>query len=207
MEFFLVTFIAVFVIIDPFGCAPIFLTLVEGVPQSKIKVIALRACVASILILIMLALTGTFIFQLFGITIPAFRIAGGVVLAMVAISMLNVQTKRIKTSEEEEAEATHLEDVSIVPLAMPLLAGPGSITTVIVLMSKADTLLKGLHVISSIVIVLALTYIILIYSRFLLRFLGSIGIRVISRIMGLFLLALACQFIIDGVLEVMKKIN
>ncbi len=205
MEFFLVAFTAIFVIIDPFGCAPIFLALVEGAPRSKIKVIALRACIVSIVILVSLAFTGTFIFQLIGITIPAFRIAGGVVLAMVGITMLNVRTERIRTSEEEEAEATRLEDVSIIPLAMPLLAGPGSITTVIVMMSKADTFLKAIQVISSIVIVLGLTYIILIYSRVLLRFLGSIGIRVISRIMGLFLLALACQFIIDGVLEVMKK--
>jgi len=205
MDFFLVSFTAIFVIIDPFGCAPIFMTLVEGAPHSKIKIIALRACVVSILILVILALSGTFIFQIFGITIPAFRIAGGVVLAMVGITMLNVRTERIRTSEEEEAEATHLEDVSIIPLAMPLLAGPGSITTVIVLMSKADSLLKGVQVISSIILVITLTYIILIYSRFFLRYLGSIGIRVISRIMGLFLLALACQFIIDGVMEVMKK--
>jgi multiple antibiotic resistance protein len=206
MEFFLISLIALFVIIDPIGCAPIFLTLVDGAPHSKIKIIALRACVVSIVILIVLALSGSFIFKLFGITIPAFRIAGGLILAMVAISMLKVEPKRTRTTIEEEEEATHLEDVSIIPLAIPLLAGPGSITTVIVLMSKATTILQNILVLSSIVVILGGTYFILIYSRYVFRYLGNIGIRVISRIMGLFLLALACQFIIDGVMEVMKKV-
>lgn len=133
---FIVALPAVFFVVDPFGVVPIFLTITARDAPEKVRTMALRACLVGGGLLLFFALFGGLIFKVFGVTLGAFRIAGGILLLITSLDMLRGRTSQTKTSPEEEKEGAQKEDVAVVPLAIPLLAGPGSIATVMVLMSK-----------------------------------------------------------------------
>jgi len=201
---FVVALPAVFFVVDPFAVVPIFLTITAGDPESKVRSMALRACVVGAGILLFFALFGGFVFQILGVTLGAFRVAGGILLLITSLDMLRARRSPTRTSPQEELEGTSKQDVAIVPLAMPLLAGPGSIATVMVLMSKGKGPLSALAVLISIVLTFVASYFVLRAAALVQRVLKASGVAILERLMGLILAAIAVQFIADGTRALMR---
>lgn len=202
---FVTTFSALFAIIDPFAVIPVLLTLTERYsPAERLQVIR-KAVLVAMLILILFALTGEGVFRLFGISIPAFRIAGGILLLKLGIEQLSAQRERVKS--EEESESFERDDISIFPLATPLLAGPGSISTVVLQASQAQGVLAILGFILTIILVFVACYFLLVSAPQFYRLLGKTGLNLVTRIMGIILSAIAVQFIIDGAQTVWNQVR
>ena len=199
INFTLFAFAALFFIIDPVGNVPLFLAITRQNNFNERKQIVKKASFACSLILIFFLFTGNLILELFHITIGAFKIAGGIIIFIISIQMLFVFKPGQKTSPLEEEEAREKEDVSIFPLAIPFLSGPGAIATVILLRSNCQNLIHYLVIFGVIVIVSILTYFILKESQYLMKFLGQTGINILTRLMGLILSVIAVQFAIDGI--------
>jgi multiple antibiotic resistance protein len=198
LQFALVTFASVLFIVDPIAVVPTYLVITQGQTSEQRRVTARRACVAAGVLLVVFALAGSRIFGLFGITMPAFRIAGGLILWLVAMDMLH-GTRSTQEGAAEITEGRAKDDVALTPLAMPMLAGPGAISTVMVLSGQATTTAQTLVVYGSIVLTLLLSWITLRLAERLVERMGQTGIRVMTRIMGLLLAAIAVQFVITGV--------
>ncbi|MBI5528604.1 MAG: MarC family protein [Deltaproteobacteria bacterium] len=199
-------FPAVFFVVDPFGVIPMYLAMTRDDPPGKKRSIALRASIASTLFLILFALAGGLIFRLFGITLAAFKIAGGILLLLMSIDMIRAQPTRARTSPEEEREGIEKDDVALIPLAIPMLAGPGSVSTVMVLMGQAGgAVLKLGAVIASVVLTGAVSYVVLRGAEMALKLLRQTGINVIARVMGLILSAIAIQFILNGLFDAYQQ--
>lgn len=199
-EFALVTFTSVLFIVDPIAVIPSYLVVTRGESAAERARTARRACIAAALILVAFAIGGTLIFQLFGITLPAFRIAGGLILWLVAMDMLHAE-RRTQESGPEILEGETKEDTALTPLAMPMLAGPGAISTVMVLAAQARSVPQKMVVHASIVLTAFLSWLVLRIGERLVKRLGQTGIRVMTRIMGLLLAAIAVQFVIAGAQE------
>src|SRR5712692_10482668 len=159
---------------------------------------AFRACVVGGALLLFFALFGGLIFKVFGVTLSAFRIAGGILLLITSLDMLRGRTSQTKTSPEEEKEGAQKDDVAVVPLAMPLLAGPGAIATVMVLMSKGKGIASAIPVLVSVLLTFVASYYVLRSASIVQRVLGQSGVAILQRLMGLILAAIAVQFIADG---------
>ncbi|MBF9050789.1 NAAT family transporter [Roseobacter sp. HKCCD9010] len=189
-------FVALFVIIDPIGMAPLFVAMTQGMSARARRGIAIRACLVALALLTLFGLAGEAVLNFLGISMPAFRMAGGILLFLTALDML---FERRTPRRQGQAEAAHAEDPSVFPLAIPLIAGPGSITTMILLAGQPGT--DALHV-AMIHGVMALV-LLCVFALFLLaspleRLLGPVGINVVTRILGMLLAALSVQFVIDG---------
>lgn len=197
-QFALVTLTSVLFIVDPIAVIPTYLVITQGETAAQRAATCRRACIAGTLILIAFAVGGTLIFGLFGITIDAFRIAGGLILWVVAMDMLHGQ-RRTQESSPEIAEGRTKDDVAVTPLAMPMLAGPGAISTVMVLAGQAKSLPEKVVLPIAIVVTMVISWIVLRAGEQLARRMGQTGIRVMTRIMGLLLAAIAVQFVITGV--------
>ena len=203
-QFTLVTFASVLFIVDPIAVVPTYLVITQNQTTTQRRATALRACIAATLILVVFALAGSRIFGLFGITMPAFRIAGGLILWLVAMDMLHGS----RSTQEGVAEITEgqaKEDVAVTPLAMPMLAGPGAISTVMVLSGQARSTGQTAIVYASIAVTLLISWVTLRLAEQLVLRMGQTGIRVMTRIMGLLLAAIAVQFVITGVREAMAR--
>lgn len=199
-QFALITFTSVLFIVDPFAALPSYLAITaDETPEARQRT-ALRASVAMALLLTVFAAGGQWIFQAFGITLPAFRIAGGLILWFVAADMLQAERKT-RESSEELAEGQAKEDVALTPLAIPILAGPGAISTVMVLAGEARGFSHGIVVYAAILLTALVTWIVLRLGERVVVRLGQTGIRVVTRVMGLLLAAVATQFIVTGVQE------
>lgn len=199
-QFALVTFTSILFLVDPIAVVPTFLAITQGESVERRRATARRACMAAAILLIVFAAGGNLIFRAFGITLPAFRIAGGAILWLVAMDMLRGE-RPTQESEAEIDEGRRKEDVALTPLAIPLLAGPGAISTVMVLSGQARTPARAAVVYASIVVTLLISWIMLRVGDRVMSHFGQTGIRVIMRIMGLLLAAVAVQFIITGVRE------
>jgi multiple antibiotic resistance protein len=186
--------------VDPIAVVPTYLVITHGQTRAQRRITAARACIAATLLLIAFAAVGTSIFGLFGITMPAFRIAGGLILWLVAMDMLH-GARTTQEGSPEISEATVKDDVAITPLAMPMLAGPGAISTVMVLSGQATTTSQTIIVYASILLALLIAWITLRAAEGLVLRMGQTGIRVMTRIMGLLLAAIAVQFVITGAKE------
>jgi len=195
---FIVSLPAAFFVVDPLGVVPIFLSITAKKPPDQVRQTARRACLVGGGLLMFFALFGGLIFKVFGVTLSAFRIAGGILLLITALDMLRGRTSGTKTSPKEEIEGAQKEDVAVVPLAIPLLSGPGSIATVMVLMSKGTGILSAIPVLVSIVITFVASYYILRGASIVQRVLGASGVAILQRLMGLILAAIAVQFIAEG---------
>jgi multiple antibiotic resistance protein len=160
---------------------------------------AKRACIVAFVILTLFAVAGTVIFKVFGITLGAFKVAGGVLLLLTSIEMLRAQPQRTRVTPEEQLEGVHKEDVAIFPLAIPLLAGPGSIATVTALMGRAGRKLFAVPVVVSIAVTCIASYLMLVAAERISRVLGVTGLNVMNRVIGLIIGAIAVQFMFDGV--------
>jgi multiple antibiotic resistance protein len=174
------------------------MAMTSGDPPEKRRSMAKRASVAAFFILSTFAVAGTLIFRVFGVTLGAFKVAGGILLLLTSIEMLKAQQQRTRMTPEEEQEGADKEDVAIFPLAIPLLAGPGSIATVTTLMAKAGRILYAVPVILSIAVTCAASYAMLIAAERIQRLLGVTGLSVMNRVIGLIIGAIAVQFMFDG---------
>lgn len=200
LSFFVVALSAVFFVVDPIGMVPIFLAVTTGYSPEKLRRTALRACVVGGAMLLFFGLFGSVIFTVFGVSLGAFRVAGGLLLLITALDMLNARPARTRTSPDEAEEGMQKDDPAIVPLAIPLLAGPGAIATVMVLMSQGDGSINRtvLPVLAAVLITLVASYFILRGASLVQRVLGQSGVAILERVMGLILAAIAVQFIFDG---------
>jgi len=193
----LLAFVAILPVVNPFSKPPIFLSITEGLTPDKQRKQAFKACLYAFLILIVSLLAGTFILAFFSITLPALQIAGGLLIARTGFQMLNPQ-KEHHQSLHEEQEARDKDDISFVPLAMPLLSGPGSIAVMINLATDATVLIDWLVIALAAAGVCIITYFVLVQSLRLVKILGVNGMNALSKLMGFLLLSLAIQFIING---------
>jgi multiple antibiotic resistance protein len=203
LTFFSVCFPSLFSIVDPLGVVPVYLALVGSEPRPAQRQIAVRAVVTATAVLIVFAITGTAIFHFFGITIPAFKVAGGVLLSTVALEMLRARTSPMKSTPEETSEAKAQDDVAITPIGIPLISGPGAIATAIMWSARATQASEKIALYVSIGLVTGITLLALLFASQLVRVMGKTGINVVTRIMGLILAATAAQFVIDGWREAM----
>ncbi|HKT76483.1 MAG TPA: MarC family protein [Sphingobium sp.] len=198
-ELFISAFVTLFVIIDPLGCAPIYASLATGATPAQRRAMAIRAVGIAASILLVFALWGKQLLGLLGIQLDSFRIAGGIMLFIIAMDMVfEKRTQRREDRAHKIAETPQVEDVSVFPMAMPMIAGPGSIATVMLLMSRADGLSERLVVMGAVLTVLALMLGSLLAAGPIMALLGSKIEAVITRLLGVLLSALAAQFVIDG---------
>ncbi|WP_426753159.1 MarC family protein [Myxococcus sp. Y35] len=204
VSLFLVSLSAIFFVVDPIGVVPLFLAMTAGDSQEKVRRTALRACLVACGMMLFFALFGSVIFKVFGVSLGAFRVAGGILLLITALDMLRARPSETRTTPSEEQEGVVKEDVAIVPLAIPLLAGPGAIATAMVLMAKGDTLLSALPVLAAVLLTFVASYFILRASGLIQRVLRQSGVAIVERVMGLILAAIAVQFIADGGKELLR---
>ena len=197
-EYSLLAIGSLFVIVDPIATVPAFLAMTANdTPQQRIRM-ARVACIVSAVILLLFATTGKLIFNFFGITIPAFQIAGSIVLLLVALDMLRARRSAVQETTEETDAGAAKEDIAVTPLAVPMLAGPGAITTAFLLHNRAQGVTQQLALDVCIVGVCLASYLILSWSARGAQWLNPIAMRVTNRIMGLLLAAVAVQFMLDG---------
>ncbi|MCP3057167.1 MarC family protein [Myxococcus sp. K38C18041901] len=203
---FLVALPAVFFVVDPIGVVPLFLAMTAGDTKEKIRRTAMRACLVACGLMTFFALFGTIIFKVFGVSLGAFRVAGGILLLITALDMLRARPSETRTTPTEEQEGVVKEDVAIVPLAIPLLSGPGAIATAMVLMARgnSNSMASTLPVLAAILLTFVFSYFILRASGLVQRVLRQSGVAIVERVMGLILAAIAVQFIADGAKELLK---
>lgn len=193
----LVTF---FVVIDPPGCAPIYAGLTAGVDRTHVRAMAVRAVGVAAAILFVFALFGQDILRSLGISLDSFRIAGGIMLFLIALEMVfEKRTQRREDRAQKIIDTPEVEDVSIFPMAMPMIAGPGSIASVMLLMSQGHGIERTLVILAAMAAILALTLVALLLAGPIMRIMGQKIEAVITRILGVLLAALAAQFVIDGI--------
>jgi multiple antibiotic resistance protein len=199
LELFLSAFVTLFVVIDPPGCAPIYAGLTTNASHRQATVMAARASLIAALILFTFALFGERLLSALHIALDSFRIAGGIMLFLIALDM--VFEKRTERREEraEKLREDHVEDVSVFPMAMPMIAGPGSIASVMLLTARAHGSQETLVILGALAAVMVLTFIALVAARPIIRLLGSRVEAVVTRLLGVLLAALAAQFVIDGI--------
>ena len=198
MNDFLLAFIAILPMVNPFSKPPIFISITEGLSAWERNKQALKASFYAFLILLASLLGGSFILKFFSITLPALQIAGGLLIARTGFQMLSPQREHHQTNTEEK-ESREKEDISFVPLAMPLLSGPGAMAVMINLATRVSHLIGWLVISGAAVAVCIISYFVLIESVRLERALGVNGMNALSKLMGFLILSMAVQFIISGI--------
>jgi multiple antibiotic resistance protein len=198
----LYAFVTLFVIIDPVGSAAIFAGLVRGAPIRFRRLCAIRGVLIATLLILAFALGGGALLRALGITLPAFRVGGGLLLFLLATEMVFARESGIRRpTRSEEQEAEQRQDVSVFPLAFPLLAGPGALTSIVLLMERAGSPLAAFGVIGALVTVMAITLVLLLAAAHVVRLVGVTGSTVMSRVLGIILAALAAQLVLDGLAQ------
>lgn len=192
----------IFAIVDPFGYIPIFLSMTSNDTEEQRKKMLKKACLTAFFVLTVSTLIGNQILHFFGISIPALQISGGLILLVIGFEMLKVIPVAEKLSPSEQSEGAKKEDISIIPLAIPMLSGPASIAAVVVLTSTSTSWTIYPAIIVSTLMTLLFTYLILRSAGRILRMIGDTGLKVLTRIMGLLICAMAVQFVINGYLAV-----
>ena len=200
IDFAILSFGSIFVIVDPIALAPPFLAMTKDHTKDERVHTAAVASVATFFTLVLFAFFGQFIFKGFGITLPAFEIAGGIILMIIALDMLKARRTAVRETPEEQAEGMSKDDIAIFPLAVPMLAGPGAITAVILLSNEAVTFGHHLVLVGNIFLVSLLSFLILRLAALKSHLLSVIAMKLITRLMGLLLASIAVQFILDGVM-------
>lgn len=199
-ELFISAFVTFFVVIDPPGCAPIYAGLTQGATPAHTRAMAVRAVLVATAILLVFALFGEPLLRGLGIELASFRIAGGIMLFLIAIDMVfEKRTQRREDRAAKIAETPEVEDVSVFPMAMPMIAGPGSIAATMLMVSRSDGLQATFMVLGALAAVLLLTLAALLAAGPIMRVLGAKTEAVITRLLGVLLAALAIQYVIDGV--------
>jgi multiple antibiotic resistance protein len=197
-ELFVSALVTFLVVIDPPGCAPIFASVTQGATPRHRQVMALRSVAIAAGILLFFALLGEELLRALGISLSAFRIAGGILLFLIAIDMVFEKRTERRESRAEEVSAREPEDISVFPMAIPMIAGPGSIASIMLLMARSEGLGESLVVLAALAATLVLTLLSLLLADPLMRLLGHRMEAMITRLLGVILAALAAQFVIDG---------
>lgn len=193
-----------FTLTNPLSIMPIFLTMTDGFSDMERKAIVKRATIVSFITLVMFAVSGQLLFKFFGISTNGFRVVGGVIFFAIGWDMLQARITKVKLKEDEIK--TYAKDISITPLAIPMICGPGSITNAIVLMEEADTFWMQVVLIASIAIVYLLTFIILRAATRINKIIGETGNNVMMRLMGLILMVIAIEFFVSGIKPILIDI-
>lgn len=201
VRFSLLALSSIFFLVDPFAALPTFLAVTAGADERRRKRIAWKASLTALIFLSLFALAGQYIFKMFGITLPAFEIAGGVILLLIGLDMLEAKRSATQEATGDAEAAVTKEDAGIVPLGIPMLAGPGAIASVMVLVGQAQNHWQMIAILGSIFITAAICYLVLGNSSRVARALGDTGIRILVRIMGLLLVALAVQYFVNGMAD------
>jgi multiple antibiotic resistance protein len=201
LEFALLAVTSVLFLVDPFAVIPLFLAITEGSPAFERRQMARRAAWTCAIVLTAFAVAGSLIFKMFGITLPAFKIAGGIILLQIGLDMLQARQSGTKVSPEEAQEGATKEDASIIPLGMPMLAGPGAISTVMVLVGESHAIWQHGVIYATIIFTSFVSYLVLVGASRVQGYLGETGIRIMMRLMGLLLVALAVQFVANGLTD------
>lgn len=204
LSFFIYAFTSIFIIVNPIGGLITFISLTAGLSATEKKEIAKRSVMIACVLAIIFAISGGLILRFFGVTVDNLRVAGGILLFIVALDMLHARIPRERVSTEEIKDATEREDISVFPIAMPLLTGPGAITTVIVVIGTGTTLELKIMGILAILLTFALSYLIFRFADKINKILGFTGSLVITRVMGLLLGSIAVNFIATGIWNIYK---
>lgn len=196
LAFGLLAFTSLFTLINPLGTMPVFMAMTSELTVEERNHTARKASVVAFFTIIAFALTGQLLFNFFGISVNSFRVVGGVIFFIMGMDMLQARLSQVKIRDNEVK--SYVSDISITPLAIPMICGPGAITSVIVLMEDANTLPKKLVLFISVFLIILLTWVILYSSSRLIKLLGQTGINVMMRIMGLIVMVIAVEFFFSG---------
>jgi len=201
ITFTLLALSSIIIIVNPLGATLIYVSLTTSLDRAQKDIIARDSCRFALIVLLFVAVLGAWILQLFGITLEAFRIAGGILLFGIGMEMVYAKTSRTKLTATERYESRDTDDVAFMPIAIPMIAGPGAITTTIVLMNEASVMtpLAIAIVFVSIMLSIAITYVMMRNSDFIMTKVGQREYRAINRLMGMLLIAIAVQFVINGI--------
>ncbi len=197
-QFFLIAFTSVFVLVDPIASVPAFLAMTGHCDRARRRHMAMRASITCCAILALFALAGPAIFRLFGITMPAFKIAGGIILGLIGLDMLQARRSPTQETPGETSEGAEKEDVGIVPLGVPMLAGPGAISSVMVLMAQNPDWRHQSAILGAIALTALIALLVLAAADWVSSHLHRTGIAIFTRMMGLLLTAIAVQFVLNG---------
>jgi len=202
-SFFLVVFTSFFTVINPLGVLPIFLTMTDGLDNVARRNTAQKAMIVSFITMVFFSLSGQVLFEFFGISVHSFRIVGGIIFFMVGQDMLQARLQRTKVPSKKVKE--YVGDISITPLAVPMITGPGAITNAIVLKEQADSYLDIIAFYGGIFVVCVITLMLLISANQILRVLGDTGAKMLMRIMGLIVMVIAVEFFLSGLRPIIKE--
>jgi multiple antibiotic resistance protein len=206
LSFALVAFSSLIVIINPLMVTSVFITLTSSATPEAKRAISRKTTRTAFIVLLAFAISGSLIFKFFSITIGAFQIAGGIILFSVAMGMLHAQTSRTKQTPEEMDEAMSREDIAVVPLAIPIVSGPGAITTVVVLSGETRAIPNMAILFLAIVVSMVIVFVMLRNASSIQKFLGPSGLNITTRLMGLVLAAVAVQFVVHGIASVLPEL-
>ncbi len=201
----LLAFSSMFVIVDPIATIPAFLAMTpRDTPEERVRMARL-ACIVAAAVLVTFAVVGKWIFRYLGISVPAFQMASSIVLLLVALDMLRARRSTVQETSEETHAGTEKEDIAITPLAVPMLAGPGAISTAILLHNQAESLEKKIALYVCVVAVCAVSFVVFKLAARGANWINPIAMRIFARVMGLLLAAVAFQFMINAVVELLKE--
>ena len=204
LPFALLCFTSFFTLTNPLGTMPVFLTMTHGMTDKERQAIVRRATIVSFITLMVFTFSGQFLFKFFGISTNGFRIAGGIIIFTIGFDMLQARYSKAKLKDEEVK--TYVNDISVTPLAIPMLCGPGAIANGIMLMEDANTLIKKILLVSVIASVYFITFLILRASTRLNKYMGETGNNVMMRLMGLILMVIAVECFVSGFKPIMIDI-
>ncbi len=206
VAFGILSFTSFFTLINPFGTMPIFMTMTSELDIQQRTKTAKKASIVAFITIILFAFSGQLLFSFFGISVNSFRIVGGVIFFLMGMDMLQARLGKVKVKESEVK--SYVDDISITPLAIPMICGPGAMTNAIVMMEDANSIEKKITLIISVFLVMFLTYLILYSSSRIIKILGQTGINVMMRLMGLIVMVIAVEFFFAGLkpilLDIMK---
>ncbi len=198
-EFFILCFSSLFTLINPIGIVPIFIAMTDEYSKKERDVIAFKSVLFAFCILILFGVIGEFIFSFYNITIHGFRIAGGILLLKISFDMIESKRSRTRTTPMEEKAAEEKNEIAYTPLAIPLIAGPGSIASIMILSSESSNWNAKITLFISLGTVLLITFLTLKLSKYLTKTFGRAGLRIMQRIMGLILMVISIEFILKGI--------
>jgi len=203
VEFALVAFTSLFTMMNPISIIPVYISLTNGLEAKEAKIVAIKAVSVAFLTLILFAIAGKFIFDIFAISVNSLRVVGGIIFFIAGYDMLQARIIRTKSSEEDYFE--DLNDIAITPLAIPLICGPGAITVSIVLYNDAVNITQTIVLFLAIIVVLLIMLFALLGGRKVIKFLGDSGNKVLMRIMGLIVMVIAVEFLFSGLTPLVRN--
>jgi len=203
-EFGILAFTSLFTMVNPLGVIPVYISLTGKLETKEARRVAVKATITALIILMFFAVGGKFIFDFFSISVNSLRIVGGIIFFIAGYDML--QARFIRTKSQNESDNEFANDISLTPLAIPIICGPGAITVSIVLFNDASTMPQKFILLLAIVLVLIITLLFLLSARKIMRYLGENGNKVLMRIMGLIVMVIAVEFVINGLRPILREI-